>query len=87
MTPTTAPAAGSLRGYFALEARHAPRRTSLVAAIAGVLVVLGTHALLVRVPAQVIRFLRAGLRDRGDGRRAARSTISSPPISSRTSSP
>ncbi|WP_437485686.1 hypothetical protein WME75_01570 [Sorangium sp. So ce1014] len=57
MTPTTAPAAGSLRGYFALEARHAPRRTSLVAAIAGVLVVLGTHALLVRVPAQVVRFL------------------------------
>ncbi|WP_437715956.1 hypothetical protein WMF45_05795 [Sorangium sp. So ce448] len=57
MTSTTAPAAGSLRGYFALEARHAPRRTALVAAIAGVLVVLGSHALLVRVPAQVIRFL------------------------------
>ncbi|WP_437968196.1 hypothetical protein WMF04_02380 [Sorangium sp. So ce260] len=57
MSSTTDPAGGSLRGYFALEARRAPRRTSLVAAIAGVLVVLGTHALLVRVPAQVIRFL------------------------------
>lgn len=57
MTRATAPAPGSLRGYFALEARHAPLRTSLVAAIAGVLGVLGTHALLVRVPAQVIRFL------------------------------
>ncbi|XXY45235.1 hypothetical protein WME91_35045 [Sorangium sp. So ce269] len=57
MTSMTAPAAGSLRGYFALEARRAPRRTSLVAALAGVLVVLGSHALLVRVPAQVIRFL------------------------------
>ncbi|KYF92096.1 hypothetical protein BE20_12920 [Sorangium cellulosum] len=56
MTRATAPA-GSLRGYFALEARRAPRRTSLVAAIAGALVVLGTHALLVRVPAQVIHFL------------------------------
>ncbi|KYG01882.1 hypothetical protein BE21_55620 [Sorangium cellulosum] len=57
MTRATAPAAGSLRGYFALEARRAPRRTSLVAAIAGALVVLGTHALLVRMPAQLIRFM------------------------------
>ncbi|WP_437906609.1 hypothetical protein WME95_01405 [Sorangium sp. So ce327] len=57
MTRATAPAAASLRGYFALEARRAPRRTSLVAAAAGVLVVLGSHALIVRLPAQVIRFL------------------------------
>ncbi|WP_434045127.1 MULTISPECIES: hypothetical protein [Sorangium] len=57
MTRTAAHAAGSLRGYFALEARRAPRRISLVAAIAGVLVVLGSHALIVRLPAQVIRFL------------------------------
>ncbi|KYF72102.1 hypothetical protein [Sorangium cellulosum] len=57
MTRAAAPAAGSLRGYFALEARRAPLRASLVAAIAGVLVVLGSHALIVRLPAQVIRFL------------------------------
>ncbi|AUX39147.1 hypothetical protein SOCE26_005290 [Sorangium cellulosum] len=65
MTTKTAPAAGSLRGYFAHEARHAPRRASLVAAIGGVLVVLGTHALLVRVPAQVIRFLEQAFRVEG----------------------
>ncbi|WP_437571077.1 hypothetical protein [Sorangium sp. So ce542] len=57
MTRATAPAVGSLRGYFAHEARRAPRRTSLAAAIAGALVVLGTHALLVRMPAQLIRFM------------------------------
>ncbi|WP_438026745.1 hypothetical protein [Sorangium sp. So ce233] len=65
MTRATAPAAGSLRGYFALEARHAPLRTSLVAAIAGVLVVLGSHALIVRLPAQVIRFMEQGFRVEG----------------------
>ncbi|WP_437635768.1 hypothetical protein [Sorangium sp. So ce854] len=57
MSSTTTPAAGSLRGYFALEARRGSLRTSLVAAIAGVLVVLGSHALIVRLPAPVIRFM------------------------------
>ncbi|WP_438017828.1 hypothetical protein WMF18_01470 [Sorangium sp. So ce315] len=57
MSSTTTPAAGSLRGYFALEARRASLRTSLVAAIAGALVVLGSHALIVRLPAPVIRFM------------------------------
>ncbi|WP_437734589.1 hypothetical protein [Sorangium sp. So ce1335] len=57
MTRATAPAAGSLRGYFALEARRAPRRASLAAAVAGALVVLGSHALIVRLPEQVIRFM------------------------------
>jgi ABC-type Na+ efflux pump permease subunit len=65
MTADAAPAAGSLRDYFVLEARHAPRRASLVAAIAGVLVVLGTHALLLRVPEQLIRFLERAFRVQG----------------------
>ncbi|WP_437814080.1 hypothetical protein [Sorangium sp. So ce1078] len=65
MTSTTAPAAGSLRGYFALEARRAPRRTSLAAAIAGALVVLGSHALLVRMPSQIVRFFEQAFRVEG----------------------
>ncbi|WP_437317656.1 hypothetical protein [Sorangium sp. So ce385] len=65
MTRATAPAAGSLRGYFALEARRAPRRTSLAAAVAGALVVLGSHALLVRMPAQIVRFFEQAFRIEG----------------------
>lgn len=59
--------AGSLRDYRALEARHAPWRPALIAALAGVAIIAGTYALLPRLPHQVIDFMCRGflLRDMG----------------------
>ncbi|MDI1428459.1 hypothetical protein [Polyangium sorediatum] len=55
----------SLRDYFLLEARHAPRRAPIVAALVGGLGVLGTHALLVRFPARALHFLEQAFDLRG----------------------
>lgn len=55
----------SLRDYYVLEARHMPRRAPMAAAIVGAAAVLGTHALLVRLPERVIRFLEQAFDIRG----------------------
>jgi len=46
-----------LRDYFLLEARHAPRKVPIAMALWGVLAIPGTHALVVRLPTRVIRFM------------------------------
>ncbi|MFN8424573.1 MAG: hypothetical protein U0470_14755 [Anaerolineae bacterium] len=59
------PAAGSLRRYFALEARRMPRRLETAVAIAAVVIVLATHALMARLPAGLIHFLELAFRIQG----------------------
>jgi hypothetical protein len=51
--------------YFLFEARRAPRRAAVATAIGGVLVVLGTHALLVRFPPALFRFMEQAFRIEG----------------------
>lgn len=58
-------ARGSLRDYFWLEARHAPRRAAAAMGAFGVVAVVGTHALLERLPARAIRFLEQAFDVRG----------------------
>lgn len=55
-------ATGSLRDFFLLEARHAPRRAPAGIALAGVLAVLGSHVLLPRMPERAISFMELGMR-------------------------
>jgi hypothetical protein len=58
-------ATGPLRDYFLLEARHAPRRPATAMTIGAALVVLGTHALLSRLPADAIGFMEQAFRIEG----------------------
>jgi hypothetical protein len=52
--------ATSLRSYFMLEARHAPLRAPVIAAIAGAAIVAFTHALLPLLPAVAIDLMKRG---------------------------
>ncbi len=50
------------RDYVLFEARRAPLRAALATAAGGVLVVLGSHALILRLPAAVLRFMEQAFR-------------------------
>jgi hypothetical protein len=52
--------ATSLRSYFVLELRHAPRRAPVIAAIAGAAIVGFTHVLLPLLPAVAIDLMKRG---------------------------
>ena len=58
-------ATGSLRDYFVLEARHAPRRAPVGVALAGVLGVVLGHLLIPRMPEGAIAFMELGMRIEG----------------------
>jgi hypothetical protein len=55
----------SLRDYFVLEGRHAPRQAAVAMAIWGVAAIFGTHALLERFPERALRFLEQAFRIEG----------------------
>lgn len=57
--------AGVSRDYLLIEARRAPRRAALAMAVGGILVVLGSHALIVRLPSPVLRFMEQAFRIEG----------------------
>ena len=56
------PLAGVSRDYLLFEARRAPRAAALAAAACGVLVVLGSHAVIVRLPSPALRYMELAFR-------------------------
>lgn len=58
-------AAPSLRDYFVLEARHAPRRAPLAVALGGAAAVILSHLILPAMPAQAISFMEQAFRVEG----------------------
>ncbi len=48
--------------YLVFEARRAPCRAAIASIVGGVLVVLGSHALIIRLPATVLRFMEQAFR-------------------------
>ncbi len=56
-----------LRDYYLWEARRSARRTPVVVAVAGILSVLLSHALIPRLPPRAIGFMEEGMRLHGVG--------------------
>ncbi len=52
----------SLRDFFVLEARHTPWRAPVGMGLFGLFAVLGTHALIERLPPRAIRFMEQAFR-------------------------